>query len=46
MPIDGAAGSFWLCDGDFKPLAGRHYSSREAAEKARSRILDKARKEA
>ena len=39
MPIDGAAGSFWLCDSDWRPLAGQHFASRELAERARSRAL-------
>ena len=41
MPIDGAAGRFWLCDSDWRPLSGRHYDSRQAAELARSRALDR-----
>lgn len=41
MPIDGAAGRFWLCDSDWRPLRGRHYESRQAAELARSKALER-----
>jgi len=41
MPIDGAAGKFWLCDSDWRPLMGKHYDSRDAAMVARSRALQR-----
>ena len=44
MAIDGAAGKFWLCDSDWRPLKGKHYDSRDAGMVARSRLLDRTRK--
>jgi len=46
MPIDGAAGRYWLCDSDWRPLSGRHYATRQAAELARSAALDRSRRAA
>lgn len=42
----GISAGFWLHDGDFKALKGKCYTSREAAEKDRSKILTKAQKAA
>lgn len=44
MLIDGAAGLFWLCDREWKPLKGKHYASRDAAMTDRSKILTRAGK--
>jgi len=40
----GLFGSFWLHDADYKMLEGKAYTSRDAAEKARSKIIEKASK--
>jgi hypothetical protein len=44
LPIDGVAGSFWLCSRDWSPLRGKHYASRDAAATDRSKILARAGK--
>ncbi|MFC3206862.1 hypothetical protein [Aquamicrobium soli] len=38
----GECGTFWLHDADYRMLDGKAYTSREAAEKARSRFVEKA----
>lgn len=38
----GEHGTFWLHDGDFRMLDGRCFTSREAAEKLRSKIIQTA----
>lgn len=38
----GEYGTFWLHDGDYKMLDCKSFPSREAAEKFRSKIVDKA----
>lgn len=40
----GEFGTFWLHDGDWKMLDAPAYLSREAAAKARSKIIEKAYK--
>lgn len=40
----GQYGTFWLGDDNFNSFPGASFTSREAAEKARSKILDKAMK--
>jgi hypothetical protein len=42
----GEYGTFWLHDADYRMLDCKAFTSREAAEKARSRFLDKAMKAA
>ena len=47
MIIEGGQnGTFWLHDGDFRMLDCKGFTSREAAEKFRSKTLDKAAKAA
>lgn len=38
----GEYGTFWLHDADYRMLDGKAYNSREAAEKARSKFIEKA----
>lgn len=38
----GEYGTYWLHDADYRMLDGKAYTSREAAEKARSKIVAKA----
>lgn len=40
----GAFGTFWLHDNDYRMLDCKGFTSREAAEKFRSKTLDKALK--
>jgi hypothetical protein len=42
MPITDAAGVLYLCDGDWNILEGKAYATKDAAETARSKILDRA----
>lgn len=40
----GEFGTFWLHDADWKMLDGKAYSSKDAAMKGRSQIIDRARR--
>ena len=46
MSIDGAAGTFWLCDDKWTALKGKHYGSKDEAMRDRSKILDRAARKA
>lgn len=38
----GEHGTFWLHDAEFRMLDGKAYTSREGAEKARSKFIERA----